>query len=215
MPKADSHTLTGRKSSQLNLPKEIFGAPINNQLMAQAVKVYLANQRKARAKTKTRGEISGSRRKIWRQKGTGRARHGDRYAPIFVGGGRAHGPTGEQNYQLKMSRAMKRKALFSALTSRLKDKEVVFVKGLVVKTEPKTKEMAKIIDNLKLKKKDKKILLVLPGILTNVIRAARNLANVELAQANQLNTYQVLNCDQLIFMEESIDKLKETFLAKR
>lgn len=213
MPKADLYTITGRKSGQLSLPKEIFGAPINEQLMAQAVRVYLSNQRKAKAKTKTRAEVRGSRIKIWRQKGTGRARHGDKYAPIFVGGGRAHGPTGKENYKLKMSQIMKKKALFSALTSKLKEKEVIAVKGLA-KVEPKAKAMAKTIASLPLKDK-KKILLVLPSILDNVIRAGRNLAGLELTQANQLNTYQVLNHDQLVLMEESIEKLKETFTKKR
>ncbi len=212
MPKIDLYTLTGKKSGQLDLPKEIFTAPINKQLMTQAVRVYLSNQRKAGAKTKTRGEIRGSTKKIWQQKGTGRARHGDRYAPIFVGGGRAHGPTGEENYKLRMSKPMKRKALFSALTSKLKDKEIVAVKGLA-KIEPKTKEMAKVIDSLKLNKKDKKILLVLPRILKNVLRAVGNITEVESVQANQMNTYQILNCNQIIFMEKSIDRLKETFFA--
>lgn len=217
MPKVDLYTITGRKSGQMNLPKEIFAVPINEQLMAQAMRVYLTNQRKAKAKTKTRAEVKGSRRKIWRQKGTGRARHGDKYAPIFVGGGRAHGPTGGENYRLKMSKTMKRKALFSALTSKLKDKEIIGVKGLA-KVAPKTKKMAALIAKLPLRKREKKakakILLILPGILENVIRAGKNLAGLDLAQANQLNTYQVLNHDQLVLMEESVEKLKEVFLAK-
>ena len=108
---------------------------------------------------------------------------------------------------------MKKKALFSALTSKLKDKELIAIKGLA-KIEPKTKVMVKTITSLPLKEK-KKVLLVLPSILDNIIRAGRNLAGVELAQANQLNTYQVLNHNQLVFMEESIEKLKETFLGKK
>lgn len=212
MPKADLYTLTGRKSGQISLPKEIFAAPVNESLMTQAVKVYLSNQRKAKAKTKTRGEIKGSRRKIWRQKGTGRARHGDRYAPIFVGGGRAHGPTGEENFKLKMSKTMKKKALFSALSSKSKAKEIIAIKGLA-KIEPKTKAMAKTLKALPLKK-SKKILLVLPSVLENVIRAGRNLSGLELVQANQLNPYQILNHDQLILMEESLEKIKETYLKK-
>lgn len=212
MPKADLYTLIGRKSGQISLPKEIFAAPVNEQLMTQAVKVYLSNQRKAKAKTKTRGEIKGSRRKIWRQKGTGRARHGDRYAPIFVGGGRAHGPTGEENFKLKMSKTMKKKALFSALSSKSKAKEIIAIKGLA-KIEPKTKAMAKTLKALPLKK-SKKILLVLPSVLENVIRAGRNLSGLELVQANQLNPYQILNHDQLILMEESLEKIKETYLKK-
>ncbi|HUV42709.1 MAG TPA: 50S ribosomal protein L4 [Patescibacteria group bacterium] len=214
MAKADLYTISGRKAGQVSLPKEIFEAKINQLLMTQAIRVYLSNQRKAGAKTKTRAEVTGSRRKIWRQKGTGRARHGDRYAPIFVGGGRAHSPTGKENYKLKMSKKMKRQALFSALTSKFKEKEIVAVKGLS-KVEPKTKIMAAVLASLPLKeKKEKKvkILLVLPEVLENVIRASRNLVGIELVQANQLNTYQVLNHQQIVLMEESIKKLKETFL---
>lgn len=183
--------------------------------MAQAVRVYLSNQRKAGAKAKTRAEVSGSGRKIWRQKGTGRARHGDRYAPIFVGGGVAHGPTGSENYRLKMSKQMRQQALFSALTSKFKDGEIIVVKDLA-KIEPKTKEMEKIMKNLKLKmKNDKvklKILVVLPEVVENVMRAARNIKGVRLVQANMLNTYDVLNGGKLIFMKESIDKLKEIWI---
>lgn len=212
MPKVDVYTLKGNKSSQkIDLPKEIFAAKINSQLMAQAVRVYLANQRKARAKVKTRGEVSGSRRKIWRQKGTGRARHGDRYAPIFVGGGVAHGPTGQESYKLKMSKKMKKKALFSALTSKFGEKEV-FVLGGLKKIEPKTKEMAKIIKNLKLS--PFKVSLILPEVLENVIRAGRNIPDLKLMQANQLNTYEVLNGGKLIFMKESLEVIKKTFLGK-
>lgn len=215
MLKADLYTITGKKSGQIDLPKEIFAAKINLPLMAQAVRVYLSNQRKAQAKAKTRGEVRGSGRKIWRQKGTGRARHGDRLAPIFVGGGKAHGPTGVQNYKLKMNKKMKRQSLFSALSSKLKEKEVLVIKGLT-KIEPKTKLMFRLISNLPLKDKKTKaqILLVLPERLKNVVQAARNIVNLDLITANQLNTYQVLNSDQLVFMEESIEKLKETFISK-
>jgi len=210
MPKIDLYTLAGKKMGQVNLEKEIFGAKINPQLMAQAARVYLSNQRRAKAKVKDRSEVRGSRRKIWRQKGTGRARHGDRYAPIFVGGGRAHGPTGEENYHLKMSKKMKRQAFFSALTSKLQAQQMIALKGLG-KIEPKTKKIAVIIDKLKL---EGKVLLVLPSPLENVMRAARNLALLSFAQASQLNTYQVLNCDHLILMEESLGKISETYLSK-
>jgi len=210
MPKVDLVTVAGRKSGKIDLPKEIFAAKINKPLMAQAVRVYLANQRKSKAKVKTRGEVRGSRRKIWRQKGTGRARHGDRYAPIFVGGGRAHGPTGEENYRLKMSKKMRRQALFSALTSKLKEGEVLVIKGLE-KVEPKTKEMTGILGKVT---KSRKATVILPEVIENVIRAARNIKGVNLAQAHLLNTYQVLNGGKIILMKESVDKLKETFLKK-
>jgi large subunit ribosomal protein L4 len=215
MPKVDLYTIGGTKSGKIELPSKIFAAKINEPLMAQAVRVYLSNQRRAHAKTKTRGEVARTKAKWYRQKGTGRARHGSRAAPGFVGGGVAHGPKGDQKFELKMPKKMKRLALFSALTTKLKDGEIMVVKGLE-KVEPKTKKMLKIMKNLKLKtKNDKeklKISFILPTRLENVIRAARNIQGVNLTQANLLNTYEVLNGGKLIFMKESIDKLKETFL---
>jgi large subunit ribosomal protein L4 len=211
MPKVSVYSPLGKKVGQIILPSKIFAADINSKLMAQAVRVYLSNQRKARAKTKTRAEVSGSGRKIWRQKGTGRARHGDRYAPIFVGGGVAHGPTGIKNYQLKMSKQIRRQALFSALTSKFKDGEILVIKGLT-KIKPKTKEMVKVLEKLKVKSPKSKVLIILPEILENIVRAARNIQGVNLIQVNLLNTYDVLNGGKLIFMKESIDKLKEIWI---
>lgn len=215
MPKVDVFTITGRKSGKVDLPKEIFAAQVNSQLIAQAARVYLVNQRKAGAKTKSRGEVTGSRRKIWRQKGTGRARHGDRYAPIFVGGGVAHGPTGKENYQLRMSKKMKKRALFAALTSEFKNGEILVIKGLA-KVEPKTKAMIEVIKNLKLEMKNGrlglKVSIILPAVLENIKRAGRNIANLRLMQASRLNTYEVLNGGKLILMKESIEVMKETFL---
>ena len=208
MPKVDLYTLSGTKSGQMELPKEIFAAKINEPLMAQAVRVYLSNQRKAQAKVKSRGEIAKTTAKWFRQKGTGRARHGARSAPIFVGGGVAHGPTGEQNYQLKMPKKMKKQALFSALTSKFKTNEVLVIKDLA-KIEPKTKKMKTILEKLA---KDNKATIILSEKLENVARAARNLKGLNLSQANQLNPYQVLNGGQLIFMKEAVEKLKEKWI---
>ncbi|MFC1727749.1 50S ribosomal protein L4 [Patescibacteria group bacterium] len=217
MPKIDLYTTAGLKSGKLDLPKDIFGAKVNEVLMAQAVRVYLSNQRRAKAKIKNRSEVRGSRRKIWRQKGTGRARHGDRYAPIFVGGGRAHGPTGQQNYQLKLSKKMRRLALFSALTSKYQSGDVLVVKGLE-KVKPKTKEMAQIVKNFSQPTDQKKAILkltiVLPEVVESVIRGTRNIPRVRLVQANLLNTYEVLNGGRLVLMDKSIGAMKERFLAK-
>jgi len=213
MPKTDLLDINGKKVGTINLPPEIFAAEVNPPLMAQAVRVYLANQRKAHPKTKTRAEVNRTKAKWYRQKGTGRARHGSRAAPIFVGGGVAHGPTGEQNYQLKMPKKMKKAALFSALTSKFKEKEILIVKGLE-KIEPKTKKMAEVLKKIQILNSKFQILLVLPKLLENVVLAGRNLENLEIAQAADLNTYQVLASDKLIFLPESIDKLKEVFLKK-
>jgi len=220
MPKTDLLDINGKKVGTINLPPEIFAAEVNSQLMAQAVRVYLANQRKAHLKTKTRAEINRTKAKWYRQKGTGRARHGSRAAPIFVGGGVAHGPTGEQNYQLKMPKKMRKAALFSALTSKLKEKEILVVKGLE-KIEPKTKKMAETLEKFQIpnslpyRQAGKfQILLILPKLFKNIVLAGRNLKNLEITQANDLNTYQVLASDRLIFLPKSIDKLKEVFLKK-
>lgn len=216
MPKTDLISLSGRKVGQINLPGEIFGVKVNEDLVAQAVRVYLSNQRQARSRAKHRGEVTGSRRKIWQQKGLGRARHGDRYAPIFVGGGKAHGPAGNQNYRLKMTKKMKKKALFSALSAKLKEGQVLVVKDLG-KVEPKTKKMVEVlkkISPLKEKNKNWKLTLVLPENVENVIRAGKNIKGVKIALAGLLNTYEVLNAGKIILMEESVAKLKETFLPK-
>lgn len=200
--------LLGKKTGDFELPKEIFGGKINPPLMAQAVRVYLSNQRKAFAKTKTRSEVSGSGRKIWRQKGTGRARHGDRYAPIFVGGGRAHGPKGNQNYELKMPKKMKKAALYSALASKFKAERIILVKNWSA-IEPKTKKTQEIMINL-LKKnwsRKKKYLVVFPKKIKEAKRGFQNLPFVDLLLANSLNAYQVLNHDWLIFDLDSIKKM--------
>lgn len=213
MAKITVYDTSGKLIGQTELPEEIFGVKTNESLVAQAVRVYLSNQRHARAKAKTRGEVRGSTRKIYRQKGTGRARHGDKYAPIFVGGGKAHGPTGQENFRLKMPKKMRRQALFSALTSKLKNKEIMVVDGLA-KIKPKTKEMIKIMKNLKLLPAGRqgRASVILPEKLDNIIRAARNIAHLDLLQAGQLNAYRVLDGGRLLLMKESLKKMKEVYL---
>ncbi|MCJ7827839.1 50S ribosomal protein L4 [Patescibacteria group bacterium] len=210
--KAVLYTNTGTRSGEIQLPKEIFGGEVNEVLLAQARRVFLANQRRAKAKTKTRGEVSGSGRKIWRQKGTGRARHGDKYANIFVGGGVAHGLTGKENYSLSLSRKMRRVALFSALSAKQTKKQTWFVKGLD-KMEPKTKKAALLIKKMDLL--DKKILLITADKAPSVYQAFRNLERVVVLPASQLNAYQVMVGGQLVFMSEAVSQLSEVFLGKK
>lgn len=210
--KVDLYDISGKKIKKIEVPEEIFKTEVNPLLMAQAVRVYLANQRQGTQSAKTRGEVSGSGRKIYRQKGTGLARHGDRYAPIFVGGGVAFPPK-PRDFSLKIGKKQKRKALFSALTSKMKENAIIFIEGLE-KIKRKTKEMLKVLKNLGIldSKKELKILLVLPNKIENLILAARNIKGVTLIPANLLNTYTVLNSDRIIFLKDSIDRLKEVFL---
>jgi len=208
------------KISSLSLPDKIFKLKINKVLIAQAVRVYLSNQRQAPAKAKTRGEVKGSGKKIYRQKGTGRARHGDRKAPIFVKGGKAHGPTGQQNYKLKMSKKMRKTALFSALSSKLESKQLIIIDGLE-KIQPKTKEMVKIIKNVNQKifqsklKKNGKIVMVLPKAMENIVRSGSNIKGLSLAYADLLNTYKVLDNQILILMKSSIEVIKQVFIKEK
>jgi large subunit ribosomal protein L4 len=203
----------GKVAESINLPAEIFGVKINKSLMTQAVRVYLANQRRGTLSTKSRGEVKISTRKIYRQKGTGRARHGAASAPIFVGGGIAFGPK-PRDFSLKLNQNMKRVALFSALASKLKDGEIKIVTGLE-KIEPKTKKMADVIKNLDLGGKNSQVLLIMPktgGDFANVSKAGRNIKGVTVNSANLINTYEVLTNKKILFMKNAIDSLKETFL---
>ncbi len=204
--------IKGKAAGTIDLPVEIFGAKINDSLMSQAVRVYLANQRQGTVKTKNRGEVDRTTKKIWQQKGTGRARHGSRRAPVFVGGGRVFGPR-PRDLSLNLSRKMKTLALFSALSSKLKDREIKIVKGLEA-IQPKTKLAAEVLENLGIKK-TARVLLVMPkknAESENVYRASRNIKGVEILSANMLNVYRVLDNELILLMKDSIGIFKDTFM---
>ncbi len=209
--KLSVYNLQGKVLEKITLPKEIFEAKINGALMTQAVRVYLANQRRGTLKTKSRGEVNISTRKIYRQKGTGRARHGAASAPIFVGGGIAFGPR-PRDFSLKLSQNMRRAALFSALSSKLRNGEIKIVANLE-KIEPKTQKMVDVIKKLELDGRNQSVLLVTPKEnIQEVVKAARNIEGITILSANLLNTYQVLANNRILFMKNSLDNLKEAFL---
>lgn len=193
----------GKETGTVELPKEVFGAKINPVLMAQAVRVYLTNQRQGSANTQTRGEVDGSTRKIYRQKGTGRARHGGIRAPIFVGGGVAHGPKAK-DYDLSLSKKMKKAAVVSALSQMAKDGKIKVVTGFE-KIEPKTKVAAIAFSGMGLL--EKKALLVTPKHTENVFKAARNIEKVKVMPVALLNTYDILNAGTLVIMTEAVESL--------
>lgn len=204
----------GAKAGIIALPKEIFGAKVNDKLMAQAVRIYLANQRLGTASVKTRGEVAGSTRKIYKQKGTGNARHGGKRAPIFVHGGVAMGPK-PHDFSLKLPKKMKKAALFSALSAKLADGEVKVLSGFE-KIEPKTKIMDKALKSI-YKDGRKNILLVTYKAekdLDNLKRASRNLRDLKVVNADLLNTYEILRSGELLFLKGSIDALQKTFLGE-
>ena len=204
----------GKVKETIELPKVMFGAKVNKALLSQAVRVYLANQRLGTASTKTRAEVIGSTKKIWQQKGTGRARHGSRKAPLFVGGGVAFGPR-PRDFSLNLPKSMKRLALFSALASKLQNREIKGVAGLD-KLEPKTKLAAEVFKNLGILEKKKKVLVVLPkgAEFGNLQRSVRNIRGVSILNANMLNAYQVLDNRVILLLKEAIPDMENTFLRK-
>ena len=207
MLKISLYNIKGEKEGKVTLPKEVFEAKINKPLLSQAIRVYLANQRTARAKAKTRAEVRGSNRKIYRQKGTGRARHSDNKAPIFVGGGKAHPPKGI-NRRLSLPKKMKPLALKSALSTKAQDKQVLVVTDFK-EVKPKTKKANQILNKLDLK--TKRVTLYLGEKDKKAALAFRNIPTVNLANVLGINPYQVLNGGILVFTKESLKKLNSKF----
>ncbi|OQX51490.1 50S ribosomal protein L4 [candidate division CPR3 bacterium 4484_211] len=200
----------GKKKGKVELNPSIFEAKINRALMAQAVRVRLANKRLGTVKTKSRGEVRGGGKKPWRQKGTGRARHGSRRSPIWVGGGHAH-PKRPRDFSLEIPKKMKRLALFSALSLQLKENRLVIVDKMDLK-EISTKTAAGIFNNLS---KGEKALFVLPKANEIVEKSFKNLPQARTLEARLLNTYDVLNCKKLVVLKAALNEIEKVFLNKR
>lgn len=206
------YSLGGRSAGKLVLPKEIFGQGVNQKLLAQTLRVYLTNSKGHFGSTKTRSEVTGSTKKIWKQKGTGRARHGGIRAPIFVGGGIAFGPK-PRKVVLELPKKMRNKALIQILSQKAKDQEVFGMTGLE-KATGKTKEIAKLLTQLnsKLKSQNSKLettLFVVDQNMNNAKRAMRNLPKVYLTTADQLNTLEVSKYQNLVLTKDSVEKLQQ------
>lgn len=192
------------KVGETSVGAGFFGAETNPSLISQAVRKHLSNQRKAYAKAKTRGQVNGSGVKIWNQKGTGRARHGDRQAPIFVGGGKAHGPTGTQNYSLRLNQKMTRKAIYAVLSLKVKESQVFLLENFKIgKTKEAAAFLAKVKKNLKLKEK----ILLLYGQKEETPRFFRNLAEAEVLSVANLNVYQVLKAGSLLITQGGLAEM--------
>ncbi len=196
------YSLAGTTSAaNLELPKEIFGVEVNKALLAQAIRVYTNNQKAHYANTKTRGEVTGSTRKIMKQKGTGGARHGSRRAPIFVGGGIALGPK-SRKVELELPKKMKRAALISALSLKAQEKQIFGLSGLD-KATGKTKEAVEL-----LKKTGKKSVLVIADQkIEKALLSFRNIPGVTFQEASAINVLEVLKHQNLFFTKEAIEKL--------
>jgi len=193
---------TGRK---VTLNDEIFGIEPSDHAIYLDVKQYMANQRQGTHKSKERGDITGSTRKIKKQKGTGTARAGSIKSPIFRGGGRVFGPR-PRNYGFKLNKKVKQLARKSALTYKASEQSILVLEDFNFES-PKTKEMVAIKSNLQIA--DKKSLFVLPVENNNIYLSSRNLQDVSVVIASELNTYQILNAKTIVILEGSVEKIEE------
>lgn len=205
---APTYDISGTKNDSTTLPKSIFGEKADPALLAQAVKVFLSNQRSAKAKVKTRGEIDRTNHKLYKQKGTGGARHGSRSANVFVGGGVIFGPTGEQNYKLSLPTKMKRKAILGALSEKAETKNITVISG-VSKSKGKTKQSAELFSKIGLKGS---VLIVASISQPEFKRSCKNLLKTEICQAESLNAYTIMKYKNLLVTPEAITEMEKLYV---
>lgn len=208
--KADLFNIEGKKTGTIDLPKSIFEAKINEKLLAQAIRVAQSNLRSAHAKAKHRGEVAGTTKKMYAQKGTGNARHSTAKAPQFVGGGSAHGPRGNQNYKLKLTKGMKIAAIKTIYSKFAKNSAIIAIEKLSAIT-PKTKIAQTLIDKLSSQNeqlhKSKRIGLVISKATASIKRSFGNIPGINLLSLSSLNPYNLSCQNFLIFTKKSINKL--------
>ena len=206
MPKIDVYDINGKKVKELELNEAVFGIEPNEAVVHSVLVNFLANQRQGTQSTKTRSEVSGGGRKPWRQKGTGRARQGSIRAPHWVGGGVALGPK-PRSYNYTVNKKEKRLAIKSMLSSKVLENELVVVENLPLK-EIKTKEMARILNNLKV---EGKAVILLPEKDEVVQKSARNIEGVKTLQVGTINVYDLLKHKNLVVTEDTVKKLEEVY----
>ena len=205
MPKTALLSLKGEKIKDIKLDDSVCKITPNDQVVYESIVLMRAALRQGSHSVKNRGEVAGGGRKPWRQKGTGNARQGSIRAPHFVGGGVVFGPNPNRNYTKKMNKKERRLALKSALTYKANDKDVIVVDKFETESL-KTKDMLKTLEGLKA---TGKVLIVTTELTENLILATRNIGNVKLVLANELNTYDVLYCDKLIITEDAVKYVEE------
>ena len=206
MPNVSVFDMNGKKVSDLALAESVFGIEPNSYAMHLCVVNYLANQRQGTQSTRTRSEVSGGGKKPWKQKGTGRARQGSTRAPQWTHGGIAHGPK-PREYGFSINKKVRRLAMKSAFSSKVAAEELVVLDDLKLDAI-KTKEVVKVLTALET---GKKVLLVLPENNDVLYRSARNIAGVKVSTVNTLNVYDILNCDTMLVLQDSVAKIEEVY----
>ena len=205
MPKVPVVNVDGKKVDDIELSEEIFGIVPNADVVHMAVVQYLANRRQGTQSAKTRAEVRGGGRKPWRQKGTGRARQGSIRSPQWTGGGVVFAPK-PRDYSFKLNKKVKRLALKSVLSQKVLDEKFVVLDELAF-PEVKTKQMVKVMGNLKLTK----ALVVMEGESRNVVLSTRNLPTVKTASASTINVYDILKFDAFVVTKEAVEKMQEVY----
>jgi len=206
MPKVAVYNTSGSQVGEIELSDAVFGIEPNIHVLHSAVVMQQASLRRGTHKTKNRAEVSGGGRKPWRQKGTGRARQGSIRAPQWKGGGVVFGPQ-PRSYKFKLPRKVRRLAIRSALSGKVRDNEIVVLDELSM-AAPKTKEFAKILKNLNV---DRKALVVSAEYDDNVALSARNIPGVKFISANGINVLDLLNHDKLVITKDAVAKVEEVF----
>lgn len=207
MPKVNVYNILGEQVEEIELKDDIFGVDVNEHVLYEVVKNQLANKRQGTQSAKTRAEVRGGGRKPWRQKGTGRARQGSIRAPHWVGGGVAFAPK-PRDYSYTINKKVRRLALYSVLTSKLRENELIVLDNLALDAY-KTKEANKILNNIKA---DGKSYLVIAENDDKVYRSFRNIEGVEVQTANLINVYDILRHKNLVVTKDAIAKLEEVFI---
>jgi large subunit ribosomal protein L4 len=204
MPSVDIIDLSNKVVGTLELSDDVFGAPVNENLLYEAVRHHLACLRRGTASTKTRHEVAGSGKKLWKQKGTGRARMGSVRSPLWRHGGTVHGPQ-PRDYSYKLPRKMQLGALRSALSAKLRDGELRVVSEFAI-SEAKSKTMRKALDGLEA---SRTILLVDNSDNRNLALSSRNLEGVKLVSSREVNVYDLLGHQHVLFTQEAAKKISE------
>ena len=205
MPKVDLLNKEGKKIGDIELADSIFAVEVNEDVLHDVVVNYLANQRQGTQSTKTRSAVTGGGKKPWKQKGTGRARQGSIRAPQWIKGGIALGPK-PRCYKYTLNKKVRRLALKSALSSKVADNQIIVLDELNF-DEIKTKNMAKVLENLKINK----ALVVLADKNFNVEASTRNIPNVKAALVNTINTYDILKYENVILTKAAVEKIEEVY----
>jgi len=207
--KVDLYNQSGKKDGQAVLPKEIFEVEFNADLVHQVAVSLQANKRQVSAHTKNRSEVRGGGKKPWRQKGTGRARHGSRRSPIWRGGGVTFGPRNDTIYAREIPKKMRRKALLMVLSQKAKNENLIVLDKIELATG-KTKEMAKSLNSLPCK--NQTTLIALPQSDKKIFLAARNIKKTSIDDARNLNVLNLLNSKYLLITKDTVKTIKDTFV---